>query len=159
MVVLYYISVWLHILSAAVWIGGTVFLILVLVPMVRRSEYRSIGAAVIHWTGMRFRWVGWLCLSLLLLTGIFNLAYRGRLWDDTLDVVFTVKLFFFIVIFILSALHDFSIGPRATSLWQENPGSSEGIRLRRKASRIGRLNLILGLVMVALGIVLVRGTP
>jgi uncharacterized membrane protein len=108
---------------------------------------------------MRFRWVGWLCLSLLLLTGIFNLAYRGRLWDDTLDVVFTVKLFFFIVIFILSALHDFSIGPRATSLWQENPGSSEGIRLRRKASRIGRLNLILGLVMVALGIVLVRGTP
>ncbi|MFQ5795545.1 MAG: hypothetical protein ACE5JP_10915 [Candidatus Bipolaricaulia bacterium] len=73
--VLYLLSVWLHILAAAIWIGGMVFLALILVPVTRRPEHRGIAVSLIHWTGVRFRWVGWICLGLLLLSGIFNLAY------------------------------------------------------------------------------------
>lgn len=159
MAFLYIVSVWLHIVAGAVYIGGMVFLVAVMVPMIRRPEFRNIAVSVIHWTGMRFRWVGWLCLVLLLVTGIFNLVSRGWIWSELFILVLGVKLLLFMVIICASALHDFIVGPQATTLWQASPGSAEGLRLRRLASRIGRLNLLLGLIIIALGVILVRGLP
>ncbi len=118
------------------------------------------------WTGVRFRWVGWACLGLLLGSGTSNLAFRGfgwadlwtgRLWQGPIGQALGVKLLLVAVILLSSALHDFVIGPRATALWQVNPGAAEAIRLRRQAAWLGRLNLLLALVVVALGVMLVRG--
>lgn len=168
MIAFYLTSVWLHILAAAVWIGGMVFLVVVLVPVTRRPEYRGVAASLIHWTGLRFRWIGWLCLALLLLTGALNLAQRGfgwadlwsgQLWEGLFGGILAIKLVLLGVIFLFSALHDFVIGPRATALWQANPVSRDAMRLRRQAIWIGRLNLLLALIAVALGVMLVRGFP
>ncbi len=165
---LYMLTVWVHILAAAVWIGGMVFLVVVLVPVTRRPEYRGVAASLIHWTSLRFRWIGWLCLGLLLLTGTFNLIQRGfgwgdlwsgRLWEGLSGGILAVKLLLLGVVFLLSALHDFIIGPRATALWRSNPVSLEAMRLRRQAIWIGRLNLLLALIAVAFGVMLVRGWP
>lgn len=165
---LYLLSVWLHILAAVVWVGGMLFLALVLVPVIRRPEYRDIAASLIHWTGLRFFWVGWGCLGLLLVSGALNLAYRGFGWVDvksgqlfqgSFGRVLGFKLLFVAVILVLSGLHDFVIGRRATAVWRANPGSPEARRLRAQASWIGRLNLLLSLVVVALGVMLVRGWP
>ena len=158
----------MHILAAVVWIGGMVFLALILVPVLRRSEYRDLAASLIHFTGLRFRSVGWGCLGVLFLSGAFNLAYRGVGWTEvwrgetfqgSLGRTLGLKLVLVAVIFLLSAVHDFHIGPRATALWRANPGSPEARRLRQQASWIGRLNLLLALIVVALGVLLVRGGP
>lgn len=168
MPIFYLLSVWLHILAAGVWIGGMVFLALVLVPVTRHPEYQGVAASLVHWTGVRFRWVGWVCLVLLLLSGTFNLAYRGFGWADVWNrQIFQgpfgrplgIKLLLVAVILLISAFHDFLIGPQATALWQANPASPEARRLRHQASWIGRLNLLLALVVVALGVALVRGWP
>lgn len=165
---LYLLSVWLHILSAVVWIGGMVFLALVLVPVIRRTEYRGIAASLIHWTGARFRWVGWVSLLLLILTGTINLTFRGFGWMDLksgrifqgpFGQILGIKLLLVALILVLSVLHDFIIGPLATASWQTNPASAEAMRLRHQAGWLGRLNLLLALVVVALGIMLVRGFP
>jgi uncharacterized membrane protein len=165
---LYLLSVWLHILAAAVWIGGMIFLVLVLVPATRRPEYRDIAAPLIRWTGERFRWVGWVCLGLLVLSGTFNVAYRGftwkdalsgRLWQGPFGQALGIKLLLVSAILALSALHDFSIGPRSTALWQANPGAPEAMRLRRRARAIGRINLLLALLVVVFAVILVRGWP
>lgn len=145
-----------------------VFLVLVLVPVTRQPEYRGIAASLVRWTGARFRWVGWICLALLLGSGTFNLAFRGfgwadlasgRLWQGSFGRVLGVKFLLVTVILLFSALHDFAIGPRATALWQVNPGASEALRLRHQAAWLGRLNLLLALIVVALGVMLVRGEP
>lgn len=163
---LYLFSIWLHILAAAVWIGGMVFVALVLVPVIRRPENQGFAASIVHLTGLRFRSAGWICLSLLFLTGGFNLFYRGftladlwsgRLWESSFGAALALKLLFFSAVLVLSGLHDFAIGPRATVLWRTDPNSPESRRLRRQASWIGRLNLLLALLIVALGITLVRG--
>jgi len=163
---LYLTSVWLHIMAAAVWIGGTVFLALVVVPAMRRPEYQGIAASLIHWTGMRFRSVAWVCLAFLLLTGAFNLTYRGFewsdlwswwLWEDPVVRVLGIKLLLVLVVLLLTVLHDFVVGPRATARWQESPGSLGASLLRKLAVWIGRLNLLLALVIVALGVLLARG--
>jgi len=165
---LYLLSVWLHILSVTVWLGGMVFLALVLVPVTRRPEYRGQAASLIHWVGVRFRWVGWICLVLLLISGILNVGYRGftwadlwsgRLWQGPFGRALGIKLLLVAVILLLSAVHDFFLGPRATALWQANPGAPQALRLRRQATWIGRINLLLALIVVALGIILVRGWP
>ncbi len=166
--IFYILSVWLHILAAATWIGGMIFLALAVVPLLRRPEYGGIAASLVHWLGVRFRWIGWVCLGLLVLSGTFNLIYRGygwddiwsgRLWQGPFGQALGIKLFLVAVILIMSAVHDFRIGPRATALWQANPASPEAKRLRRQASWIGRLNLILALAVVALAVILVRGWP
>lgn len=162
------ISVWLHILAAAVWIGGMVFIALVLVPATREPEHRGIAPSLIRWTGRRFRWIGWLSLTLLLLTGLFNLAQRGlgwtelwsgELWGSPFGQLLGIKLFLVAVILLLSILHDFIIGPRATDLLQNSPGSPQALEFRRQASWLGRFNLLLALAAVALGVMLTRGSP
>lgn len=165
---LYLLSVWLHILALAVWLGGMAFLALVLVPIARRPETQGVAASLFHWTGVRFRAVGWACLAILVLTGAFQLGARGvgwgdllsgRLWEGPFGRLLALKLLVVAVILGLSAVHDFGVGPRATALWQADPASPEAKRLRRQASWIGRLNLLLALGATALGVMLVRGAP
>lgn len=82
MQIVYLLSVWLHILAAEGWIGGMIFLVVVLVPVTRRLGEQALTFSMIQRTGLRFRWVCWVCLELLLLSGAFNLAYRGFGWAD-----------------------------------------------------------------------------
>ncbi len=163
---LYLLSVWLHILAAITWIGGMVFLVLILVPVIRRPIYHGIASDLIQQAGRRFRWIGWICLGLLILSGTFNLAYRGfgwadlwsgRLWQGPFGRTLGIKLLLVSAILVLSVLHDFVVGPRAMVVWRANPGSPEALRLRQQAGWIGRINLLLALVVIALGVVLVRG--
>ncbi|MBI3939223.1 MAG: DUF4149 domain-containing protein, partial [Acidobacteria bacterium] len=79
---LYLISVFLHLLAAIVWIGGMAFLGLILAPYLRQPGQRHMGPALFRATGTRFRVVGWICIGLLVLSGIFSLAYRGSGWQD-----------------------------------------------------------------------------
>jgi copper resistance protein D len=166
--VVYLFSVWLHIMAAVVWIGGTIFLAAVLVPAVRRAQVGAMASLLISLTAYRFRWIGWLCFVIFFLTGIFNLYYRGigwqmlalwNSWHSSVDAVLAVKLILVLGIVLISAVHDFVIGPRAMVAWQADPLGPETLRLRLQASRLGRLNLIMGLVVSILGVMLVRGLP
>lgn len=162
--VAYLVSVWLHILAAAVWVGGMVFLAAVLVPVSRTLVQREVATLLIQQTGVRFRWIGWTCFVLLLLSGVFNLIYRGfdwtwSVWQSPFGRVLTVKLLLVVVILCLSVLHDFIVGPQATALGQASPASPQALQRRRQASWLGRVNLLLSLVVLALGVALTRGWP
>ncbi len=164
----YLMSVWFHIMAAVVWVGGTIFLVIVLVPAIRRPEFGGIASALIRFTALRFRCVGWVCFCIFVVTGIVNLAARGIGLQDLQDAIFwqssfgrtlAIKLMLVAAILLISAFHDFLLGPRASAAWEADPASAETLRLRRQAVQLGRLNLLMGLVAIVLGIMLVRGTP
>ena len=164
---LYLLSVWLHVLAAAVWIGGMLFLVLVVVPWLRAGA-RSDAASFLRETGRRFRTVGWTCFVVLLVTGTFNLWVRGvRLSDfgraewllSPFGQTVLVKLAAFLLVLLVSAVHDFLVGPRATKAIAADPRSPRALIERRRASLLGRSNIVLALVLVAAGIMLVRGVP
>jgi len=165
---LYLLSIWLHLVAAAIWIGGTIFLAAVLVPMIRRPEYRAQAPAILIWAGGRFRGIGWASLAILAVTGVFNLIYRRFLWLD-LDTprgwgspfghILAAKLVAVATIVGLSLVHDVVVGPRAAAAMRASPGSAEAQRLRRVASWIGRVNLLLSLIVLALAVMLARGLP
>src|SRR5262245_46561135 len=81
---LYLASVWIHILAATTWIGGTFFIVLVVVPWLRRGD-RAQAARFLRETATRFRDVGWTCFALLAGTGGFNLWVRGVRLGDLVD--------------------------------------------------------------------------
>ncbi len=164
---LYILSVCLHILAAITWIGGMFFLVLVVVPWLRRGD-RATAAAMLRDTGSRFRNVGWICFGILAVTGTFNLWVRGvRLENFTqpewlaspFGKAVSLKLAAFVLVLIVSAVHDFAVGPRATVAIERAPHSAEAQRFRRQASLLGRLNALLAIVLVVLAVMIVRGWP
>lgn len=162
----YLISVFIHIISAIVWVGGMTFLILVLVPALRNNVDRKTFSTLFHSVGVRFRSIGWISLLLLVVTGIFNLNFRGYdmadLWSGALfsggfGHVLMQKLIAVTVIFSISIIHDFWTGPEATRLSREDPRSGKAANYRKAAVWMGRINFLLGLAVVGMGILLVRG--
>lgn len=164
---LYVASVFLHILAAIVWIGGMFFLILVVVPWLRSGNRQAAGT-LLRDTGLRFRTVGWACLGTLLATGTFNLWARRVQMSDLIapewlatpvGLAVGLKIGLFTVVVAISLIHDFVVGPRATQALRDDPAGPDALRLRQAASWMGRLNALLALVIVYLGVVLVRGWP
>jgi len=134
----------LHVLAALVWIGGMLFVALVLVPVARGLNDPPLRARLFHAAGVRFRAVGWIALGLLVVTGLGNLWLRPYLL--TLPR-FQVKLGLVVLALTLSAVHDFVVGPHAG-----RPGADP--RLRTWASWLGRVNTVVVLFVVLLGLAL-----
>lgn len=164
---IYLISVWLHVMAAIVWIGGMLFLAMVVVPWLRTGD-RARAGVVLRDTGRRFSRIAWVCFALLFGTGLVNLAVRGVRPADLVDaqwlatpfgLAIGLKLLLFVVVLGLSVFHDFRLGPQATAALARDPRAPEAERLRRIASRMGRVNALLALLLVALGVVVVRGWP
>lgn len=162
----YLLSVWLHILAAAIWIGGMIFLGVVLVPVIREKEFAQVRTELLVRTGLRFRWAGWIVLGLLVLTGIANVGYRGFTWAHAFDgtlwstpwgTALAWKLALVGVVLAVSAVHDFYLGPRAARLLAVDVDDPRAQTLRRTASYIGRLMVLASLAILALAIMLVRG--
>ena len=165
---LYLVSVWLHIVASMTWIGGMLFLVLVLVPLLRQPDMRDRALQMFHVLGLRFRRVGWLAIITIVITGVLNLLGRGFRLEQVLSgEVFTgvwghtlaIKLALVTLIVVTSLVHDFHVGPTATRLGREGAAPERRERLRRFASWMGRMTLLAALAVVALAVTLVRGAP
>lgn len=163
----YVLSVWLHVMAAITWIGGMLFLMLVAVPWLRRGD-RTQAARFLKETGPRLRNIGWICFAIVLVTGTFNLYVRGVRFESFADPDWRAsgfgravlyKLGAFALVVVLSAVHDFVVGPRATDAVTSDPRSPRAARLRLWAVVLGRTNVVLALTLVALAVVIVRGWP
>ena len=164
---MYQLSVFLHIVAATVWIGGMLFLALVIAPATRHLPPTE-RAPLFSVVGRRFRLVGWICIALLIATGLANVAYRGVRWDDVLSGRFSgsefgrvlaIKLALVAVMLLLSLLHDLLLGPASAAAQHDPALRQHAAALRRRASWVGRVNVVFGVVVVALAVALVRGLP
>ena len=166
---LYIASIWIHIVAAVTWLGGSLFLTIVFVPTVTHPDFRETGSALLQRAARRFLWVGWTCFALILLTGLFGLYYRGGLswvlissgefWLSTQGHVMAGKLILFGVILTLSALHSFVLSPLAAKAKEQASPRPKAGHLLLAMRWLGRVNLVLGLIVIGLGVAFVRGWP
>ncbi len=101
---------------------------------------------------MRFRALGWWAIGVLLLTGLLNPRLRGW-WIDTGHAL-AWKLGLVAFMLVVSAVHDFVIGPRAG---RAAPGSPEAMTLRRRAAWAARINALAAVGLVVAAVQLARG--
>jgi len=146
--------VWLHMLAAVSWIGGMIFLSLVLAPLVRSRKAAPEFMALFRSAARRFRFVVWGAIAVLLSTGPVLLQQRGlSLFDPTeWPHVLWMKLGLVSALLLFTVVHDLLLGPqlRKISDLPEGDRSSWERTIVRTSSWVPRVSLLLALfVLVA----------
>ena len=109
---------WIHVLSAIFWVGGMLFLTLVLVPALRSESGKSETYVFFKKVANRFRKGVWVAVPSLVLTGTVLLSKQVSLEMPVQQwpLVVLIKLGLVVVLIGLGAFHDLVIGPRAGPL-------------------------------------------
>lgn len=154
------VLVWLHLLAAVTWVGGSLFLSLALVPVLKAAAFAAQRGALIKTVAGRFRKMVWVSIALVIVTGIPLLSRRvDSLWAPSgWPLVLTAKLLLVVLLIGMTALHDFWIGPKV-GRWMRTPQESRTqgeTRMIRLAPWIARLGLGLALAVLLLAAALVR---
>ncbi len=141
------LSLFLHVISAIFWIGGMLFLSLIIVPFLLALKSPQERSAVYRKIGPKYRTLAWIAIIILLITGPLNLYLLGI----NPSIIFTpaflataygkallVKLILVFTLVLSSLLHDFWVGPKARN----------SDKYRTYAKIFGRTNLILAILIV-----------
>jgi len=162
---------WLHVLAGVIWIGGMIFILLVLDPsLVARANSRSplfierlrIALAV----QSRFQFFAARAAELIFITGIFNVIVRGyysQFQYPTMYLrVLTLKVALFVAMVTLRIINVHLVLSKITSyvsrlspseqLTDQIPTSI--LQLQRKAQYFLIGNAALGLTVLALALIL-----
>lgn len=150
---LYHVCVWLHIIGVSFWIGGMLFLPLVLLPGIKNYPDRS---KLLLATGLKFRFYGYIVLALLLVTGVLNIYLRGIqlslkfFAESRYGNLVIAKFILFLSILAVSLWHDAHARKRLLS-------EEANQKFKIVARWSGRILLLISLVMAYIGVVLSRG--
>jgi uncharacterized membrane protein len=152
--------VWFHVFAAVSWIGGTIFLSVVLVPVLRREQFASQKALLFRTIAMRFRVVVWGSITILLLTGPMLLHERGIpiMNPSGWPTILSIKLGLVAILLLVTGTHDLIVGPRVGKILQipvESRTRSDHTMVGW-SPRIARFSLILALAVLLAAVILAR---
>jgi len=148
--------VWLHLLAAITWIGGMIFITLIFSPSTRNLP-QAVRSQLFQTVGKATQAVGWIAILVLLATGILNVIHLQIRWNTLIGRMLIIKLSLVSAILILSALHDFILGPRLAARIREAAGQDPSTHLLRKLVQgLARVNLLLALGIIYLAVLIAR---
>jgi putative copper export protein len=140
----------IHLLAAAVWIGGTFALVFVGVPVVRTLEGEP-RARTMRALGERWRPLGYGALGVAIATGV---PLVTREWNDdgsSFHTVFYAKAALVAALLVVSYVHNFVLGPRVARELRAGERRSY-----RRLQLVGWLSLALTFAIPVLGVALAR---
>lgn len=156
---------YIHLIAAATWLGSMMFFAFILAPYFKKRQTREEYVRSLNEIGKQFRLLGWICLVTIGITGaILSDIISG--WEafatadghsDKPASTIAWKMVGGVVIFIIAALHDFKLGPKAIAAWDEEPDSDKSNKLRGRMTLYGRINLVISFIIFWLGVSILRG--
>lgn len=157
---MYSMLVILHILAAVTWVGGMIFLSLVLAPLVRSRKAVPEFMALFRSAALRFRPIVWVAIAILVMTGPMLLSLRGvavaspSSWPG----IVIVKLTLVALLLFLTLLHDLVLGPqvsRVSAIPESKRTAGEQV-VFKTARWLPRLSLLIALAVVMTAAMLAR---
>lgn len=157
------VSLLLHLIAFAMWIGAMVFFLIVMGPAVHEME-PSIAMRTMNRGRMGLETISWFGIALLFVTGIANLALRGQspaAPGGIYMIVLGGKLFLFFAMMVHHFLQVFKYAPRIaaqTAALNNQPSAWPEALLSdwRRWFLLLKLNAGLGPVAVLLGLALTK---
>lgn len=149
---------WTHMTATVVWIGGLTLLLFLVLPLAQKTLSAENQLGLLTQLQTRFDPVSWLCLILLIGTGMFQMSanpnYEGFLTiSNRWSLAILVKHLVFFGMIAINAVITWSILPglqRAALKRQKGLDAPEELRLQRQELRLLRLNFILGILILGL---------
>jgi len=146
----------LHILAAVSWVGGMIFLSLVLAPLVRSRKAVPEFMALFRSAALRV----WVAMAILVMTGPMLLSFRGVavVSPSSWPGIVMVKLTLVALLLFLTLLHDLVLGPQVSRV-SAIPESERtaGEQLVFKTARwLPRLSLLIALAVLVVAAMLAR---
>lgn len=152
--------VWIHLIAAIGWIGGSLFLTLVLAPSYRTLASKPDAGVLFRTAAKRFRLVVWGAVALLLLTGPMLVLSRGwslfepARWPSLLGI----KLSLVAVLLLMTLAHDLVLGPRVREILAQLPDqrTASDRSILAAAAWLPRAALLLSLAVLFAAVMLAR---
>lgn len=154
------LAYWLHMLATVVWIGGLAALGIFVLPAARRSLAAAAYADLLAAIQRRFEPLAWFSLAVLTGTGMFQMSaspsYTGFLaFENRWAWAILIKHIFFLGMAGISAYLTWGLLPKTRRLALLRSRQAEGAaepaaRLEAQELRLLQLNLILGIIVLAL---------
>ncbi len=154
------IAYWLHILATVVWIGGLAALSIFVLPAARRKMEQNAYSNFLTAMNTRLQQVGWVCLSVLIFTGLFQMVshpnYQGFLViDSSWALAILIKHLTVAVMLLLSIYVTWGLMPalqRAALMRAAGRAIDEAqvVSLQNREIWLLRANLILAVIVLLL---------
>ncbi|HYY25920.1 MAG TPA: hypothetical protein VE689_10540 [Candidatus Udaeobacter sp.] len=160
----YAISLLVHLLALALWLGGMAFFLVIFGPAVHELR-PGAGIRVLSQGRIAFEALSWVGITLVMITGMTNLILRNQMSGAHLGqyymIVLIIKLFAFIAMLVHHSLQIFKYGPKivalTTEVSDEAPSWPEPLRSYwQRWFLLLKINAALGPIAILLGLALVR---
>jgi putative copper export protein len=160
MTIWYSLSLLIHLIALALWLGGIVFFLIVLGPAVYELEPR-IAITTLNQGRLGLETASWIAIGLLLLTGMVNLLARapqpGAEINESYRILLGVKLFVFGAMVVHHCLQVFKYAPAIARLTAALPQATASwpdalLSHWRRWFLLLKINAALGPIAVLLGL-------
>lgn len=145
---------WVHLVASAIWVGGSIFLGVILSPIVRQvtpSMEERLRLMIL--VGKRFNKIAIPSLIILVVTGVYNsrvLLVNYTLLDDSSYGVFlVVKMILVVVLVVVYLTHVRIIRQDVVDrIMSKSMGEPELRRLRIKIIVLGEVTVVLSITIL-----------
>lgn len=154
---------WAHLIAASIWVGGSIFIGIVLAPLLKTISDSIEGRlSIMIRVGRKFNKIGVPSLIVLIVTGIYNstafIVNPSMILSTSYGVVLLVKIILVILLIITFAVHVRLIRTEVERKIESKQLSGEFLqKLRSKIIMLGRLTVILSLAILLMAALLHSG--
>jgi putative copper resistance protein D len=150
---------WVHLTCASIWVGGSLFLGIVLAPMLGTiAESPANRLTLMLRIGRRFNRIALPAFIILIITGIYNargfLLQPDALIASDYGIILIIKIIFVIVTLVIYVIHIRSIDIKTESMIMRGEPHSLIQPVRSRIILLGRVIVGLSLIILFLGALL-----
>lgn len=150
---------WVHLMSAIAWVGGMLFMGLILIPVMRKALPSIERTLLFDKVGYRYGMVSTVALLLLLVTGYFNGEHRHVDWAHLMGSpygqILALKLVLVVLVIGVTFVHSF-VGRRITVVTEQarDLGAADAT-VAQKRRQLQTFSIVLSVTNLSLNLVVV----
>ena len=144
------IATFLHLVAAVTWLGGIIYINLVLLPILNTIEPFTAGKLMGE-NAKRFSIIAWVSIGLLIITGLMQLD-ADTLFDFSTDfgTFLTLKLITVLIMITIGLYITLQLAPKIRKLApaEGDAPTPEFLNLQKRLPLLIRTNMILGILVL-----------
>jgi len=154
---------WAHLVSASIWVGGSIFIGIVLAPLLKTiSESVEERVAIMIRVGRKFNKIAIPSLAILIVTGLYNssniLSKPEFLLSTNYGIILVIKIIFVISLLVMFAIHVRIIRTEIEKKIESKEMLPEMVqKLRSKIISLGRIMVIVSVAILFMAALLHSG--